>query len=159
MASSKVVAGTLLGNNLWCMVTPHPTPAISNSKYLSATVSEPLIAIPEAAVLVAGAFSFLEPIQSCIYNLQRPPTASRTRNSQGPPIITTIKLTERHFYLRASHNGKYYSLQYQNNRYNLSWGFTYGFGFAVFVSSIGQPGFYNYFKLNRTSISLHFSIY
>jgi hypothetical protein len=28
-------------------------------------------------------------------------------------------------------------------------GFTYGFGFAVFTSSIGQPGFYDYFKLNR----------
>lgn len=26
-------------------------------------------------------------------------------------------------------------------------GFTYGFGFGVFVSSIGQPGFYEYFKL------------
>jgi len=35
-------------------------------------------------------------------------------------------------------------------------GFTYGFGFAVFVSSIGQPGFYAYFKLDRTSIyNLH----
>ncbi|PMD47956.1 general substrate transporter [Hyaloscypha variabilis F] len=30
-------------------------------------------------------------------------------------------------------------------------GFTYGFGFAVFVSSIGQPGFYAYFKLDPTS--------
>jgi hypothetical protein len=29
-------------------------------------------------------------------------------------------------------------------------GLTYGFGFGVFVSSIGQPGFYKYFKLDRT---------
>jgi hypothetical protein len=28
-------------------------------------------------------------------------------------------------------------------------GFTYGFGFAVFTSSIGQPGFYRYFDLDR----------
>jgi hypothetical protein len=28
-------------------------------------------------------------------------------------------------------------------------GFTYGYGFAVFVTSIGQPGFYTYFKLDR----------
>ena len=28
-------------------------------------------------------------------------------------------------------------------------GFTYGFGFAVFVLSIGQPGFYTYFNLDR----------
>lgn len=28
-------------------------------------------------------------------------------------------------------------------------GFTYGFGFAVFTSSIGQPGFYQYFRLDR----------
>jgi hypothetical protein len=28
-------------------------------------------------------------------------------------------------------------------------GFTYGFGFAVFTSSIGQPGFYQYFNLDR----------
>jgi hypothetical protein len=26
-------------------------------------------------------------------------------------------------------------------------GFSYGFGFGVFVSSIGQPGFYEYFGL------------
>jgi hypothetical protein len=30
-------------------------------------------------------------------------------------------------------------------------GFTYGFGFAVFASSIGQPGFYAYFNLDRES--------
>ena len=30
-------------------------------------------------------------------------------------------------------------------------GFTYGFGFAVFVTSIGQPGFYQYFDLDPTS--------
>jgi MFS family permease len=30
-------------------------------------------------------------------------------------------------------------------------GLTYGFGFGVFVSSIGQPGFYSYFKLDRKS--------
>jgi MFS family permease len=30
-------------------------------------------------------------------------------------------------------------------------GFTYGFGFAVFVTSIGQPGFYEYFDLDPTS--------
>ena len=28
-------------------------------------------------------------------------------------------------------------------------GFAYGFGFAVFVTSIGQPGFYLYFNLDR----------
>ena len=28
-------------------------------------------------------------------------------------------------------------------------GFTYGFGFAVFVTSLGQPGFYEYYKLDR----------
>ena len=30
-------------------------------------------------------------------------------------------------------------------------GFTFGFGSAVFVSSIGQPGFYMYFKLDPDS--------
>jgi hypothetical protein len=30
-------------------------------------------------------------------------------------------------------------------------GFTYGFGFAVFVTSIGQPGFYEYFDLDPKS--------
>ena len=30
-------------------------------------------------------------------------------------------------------------------------GFTYGFGFSVFVTSIGQPGFYEYFNLDPTS--------
>jgi hypothetical protein len=30
-------------------------------------------------------------------------------------------------------------------------GFSYGFGFAVFVTSIGQPGFYQYFALDPTS--------
>ena len=30
-------------------------------------------------------------------------------------------------------------------------GFTYGFGFAVFVTSIGQPGFYQYFNLDPSS--------
>ncbi len=33
-------------------------------------------------------------------------------------------------------------------------GFTYGFGFGVFVPSIGQPGFYKYFDLNRKQPSL-----
>lgn len=28
-------------------------------------------------------------------------------------------------------------------------GFTYGFGFPSFVTSMGQPGFYQYFKLER----------
>ena len=28
-------------------------------------------------------------------------------------------------------------------------GFTYGFCFGVFVASIGQPGFYKYFDLDR----------
>ncbi len=28
-------------------------------------------------------------------------------------------------------------------------GITYGFGFAVFVTSVGQPGFYTYFNLDR----------
>lgn len=28
-------------------------------------------------------------------------------------------------------------------------GYSYGFGFAVFVSSLGQPSFYEYFKLDR----------
>ena len=32
-------------------------------------------------------------------------------------------------------------------------GFSYGFGFAVFVTSIGQPGFYTYFQLDRKYIS------
>jgi len=32
----------------------------------------------------------------------------------------------------------------------VAWGgFSYGFGFAIFVTSIGQPGFYDYFKLDR----------
>ena len=30
-------------------------------------------------------------------------------------------------------------------------GFTYGFGFAVFVTSIGQPGFYIDLNLDRES--------
>lgn len=30
-------------------------------------------------------------------------------------------------------------------------GFTYGFGFSVFVTAVGQPGFYTYFKLDPTS--------
>ena len=33
-------------------------------------------------------------------------------------------------------------------------GFTYGFGFAVFVTSIGQPGFYKFFNLDREFILL-----
>lgn len=33
-------------------------------------------------------------------------------------------------------------------------GITYGYGFAVFVTSIGQPGFYQYFNLDRGSIFL-----
>lgn len=32
----------------------------------------------------------------------------------------------------------------------VAWGgFSYGFGFAIFVTSIGQPGFYQYFNLDR----------
>ena len=30
-------------------------------------------------------------------------------------------------------------------------GFAYGFGFAIFISSLGQPGFYVYFNLDRKS--------
>ncbi|EXJ55058.1 uncharacterized protein A1O5_12797 [Cladophialophora psammophila CBS 110553] len=30
-------------------------------------------------------------------------------------------------------------------------GFTYGFGFSVFVAAEGQPGFYSYFNLDPTS--------
>lgn len=30
-------------------------------------------------------------------------------------------------------------------------GFTYGFGFAVFITSIGQPDFFSYFNLNPSS--------
>lgn len=30
-------------------------------------------------------------------------------------------------------------------------GFSYGFGFVTFITSIGQPGFYQYFKLDRES--------
>ncbi|KAL6246482.1 hypothetical protein RBB50_006719 [Rhinocladiella similis] len=34
----------------------------------------------------------------------------------------------------------------------VSWGgYAYGFGFAIFVTSIGQPGFYEYFNLDPTS--------
>jgi hypothetical protein len=33
-------------------------------------------------------------------------------------------------------------------------GFTYGFGFAVFVTVLGQPGFYDYFELDRGELSL-----
>ena len=29
--------------------------------------------------------------------------------------------------------------------------FGYGFGFAVFITMIGEPGFYVYFKLDRES--------
>ena len=29
--------------------------------------------------------------------------------------------------------------------------FNYGFGFATFATSIGQPGFYTYFKLDPTT--------
>jgi hypothetical protein len=29
--------------------------------------------------------------------------------------------------------------------------FGYGFGFGVFITSIGQPGFYKYFNLDRKS--------
>lgn len=36
-------------------------------------------------------------------------------------------------------------------------GFTYGFGFSVFVTALGQPGFYTYFKLDPGStVSLLF---
>ena len=28
-------------------------------------------------------------------------------------------------------------------------GFSYGFGFVIFTTSIGQPGFYQYFNLDR----------
>lgn len=32
----------------------------------------------------------------------------------------------------------------------VSWGgFAYGFGFAIFVTSLGQPTFYEYFNLDR----------
>jgi hypothetical protein len=37
-------------------------------------------------------------------------------------------------------------------------GFTYGYGFGVFVSSVGYPGFYTYFGLDRkcrTSYWIH----
>ena len=27
--------------------------------------------------------------------------------------------------------------------------FSYGFGFGVFISSVGEPGFYSYFNLDR----------
>lgn len=38
----------------------------------------------------------------------------------------------------------------------VAWGgFSYGFGFAIFVTSIGQPGFYDYFKLDR-ELNMHF---
>ncbi len=30
-------------------------------------------------------------------------------------------------------------------------GFSYGFGSAVFVTSLGQPGFYMYYELDPTS--------
>jgi hypothetical protein len=34
----------------------------------------------------------------------------------------------------------------------VAWGgFAYGFGFAIFVTSVGQPGFYIYFKLDPSS--------
>jgi hypothetical protein len=29
--------------------------------------------------------------------------------------------------------------------------FSYGFGFGVFISSVGEPGFYSYFDLDRES--------
>lgn len=32
-------------------------------------------------------------------------------------------------------------------------GFTYGFCFGVFVSSIGQPGFYEYFNLDSKTLN------
>lgn len=48
----------------------------------------------------------------------------------------------------------------QLNSYNIAissaiclGGVTYGYGFAVFVTSIGQPGFYQYFDLDRESIA------
>ena len=31
--------------------------------------------------------------------------------------------------------------------------FAYGFGFAVFITAIGEPGFYAYFKLDCRSLS------
>ncbi len=37
-------------------------------------------------------------------------------------------------------------------------GFTYGFGFAVFVSSIGQPGFFLFFTLDRKSLTLRLQL-
>jgi len=36
----------------------------------------------------------------------------------------------------------------------VSGAFTYGFGVAVFITSIGQPGFYIYFKLDRQSSAI-----
>lgn len=30
-------------------------------------------------------------------------------------------------------------------------GFSYGFGFGVFTTTVGQPGFYSYFDLDRES--------
>ena len=33
-------------------------------------------------------------------------------------------------------------------------GFSYGFGFGVFTTTIGQPGFYAYFNLDRKSPSV-----
>jgi hypothetical protein len=35
-------------------------------------------------------------------------------------------------------------------------GFTYGYAFAVFATSIGQPGFYAYFNLDRELKHLHY---
>lgn len=34
--------------------------------------------------------------------------------------------------------------------------FTYGYSFAVFATSIGQPGFYAYFKLDREFPASHY---
>jgi hypothetical protein len=31
-------------------------------------------------------------------------------------------------------------------------GFSYGFGFSIFATSIGMPGFFEYFKLDRKFI-------
>ena len=31
-------------------------------------------------------------------------------------------------------------------------GFSYGFGFGVFTTTVGQPGFYSYFNLDHQSL-------
>lgn len=118
----------------------------------------PSLQYPEPRSRLLARFQFLN--QFKLYNLHKTPTAPHNLNSQRTHVATAIDLTDRWYFSLLLVKMANLTL------YNIGiiaitclGGFTYGFGFAVFVSSIGQPGFYTYFKLDRKSICITFSIF